>query len=59
LDHSLGPDLTDRVRQALEGVADHHAGVVDAAVLQLGQHLQPELGALTTIAGRLRADEHG
>ena len=36
---------------AFEPVADGDAHVLDAAVLQLGQHLQPELGALAAVAG--------
>ena len=42
----LRPDALDRVGQALEPVADQHAHVADAAVLDLGQHAQPVLGAL-------------
>jgi hypothetical protein len=43
---ALGPDLGDRVGQALEPVADHHQHVTGAAVLDLGQHPQPVLRAL-------------
>jgi hypothetical protein len=41
------PDGRDRVGEGLQAVADRDADVLNAAVLQLGQHLQPELGALT------------
>lgn len=51
LHDGLRPDGVDRVGQALEAVADHDAGVGDAAVLQLGQHPQPVLGALGAVAG--------
>ena len=42
----LLPDRTHRIGQPLEPVADQHAHVGDAAVLDLGQDPQPELGAL-------------
>ena len=45
------PRSLDRVGQALEPVADDDADILDAAVLDLGQHLQPELGALAAVAG--------
>jgi len=45
------PDRPDRLGQALEAVADQHQHVGDAAVLQLGQHVQPVLGALTAVTG--------
>ena len=41
LRHRLGPDRPDRVRQAPEPVADDHADVLDAPVLDLGQDLEP------------------
>ena len=37
--------------RAFEAVADRDADVLDAAVLQLGQHLQPELGAFAAVTG--------
>ena len=51
LHHGELPHRGDRVRQALQAVADRDAHVCDAAVLQLGQHLQPELRALAAVAG--------
>ncbi len=45
----LRPDLTDRVGQALQPVADQHQHVLDTAVLQLGQHPQPVLGTLAAL----------
>jgi len=33
----------------VQAVADHHQDVVHAAVLQLGEHLQPVLGALAAV----------
>jgi hypothetical protein len=36
-------DGVDRIRQAPQAVADRDARVGDAAVLQLGEHLQPKL----------------
>jgi hypothetical protein len=41
----------DRVREPLQPVADDEEHVVDAAVLQLAQHLQPELRRLPTTPG--------
>lgn len=51
LHHRLRPNLTDRVGQTLEPVADHHAHVAGAPVADLGQHAKPELRPLTTVAG--------
>ncbi len=48
LGDGLPPRGLDRVGQARQAVADHDAHVLGAAVLDLGQHLQPVLGALTT-----------
>src|SRR5215475_8553959 len=45
LHDGLLPDCADRIRQALEPVADQHAYVPDTAVLDLRQHAEPELGA--------------
>ena len=42
----LLPDRADRVGQALQPVADHHAHVPHTAVLDLGQHPQPVLRSL-------------
>src|SRR5690349_8726962 len=43
---AAGPDLADRLGQALEPVAAGDADVLDAAVAQLGQDAHPGLGAL-------------
>jgi len=51
LDPGIGPRGGDGVGQALEPVAHHDAHVGDAAVLDLGQHGQPELGALAAVPG--------
>jgi putative transposase len=40
------PGDVDRVGEALEPVADDDARIGHAAVLQLGEHVEPELGAL-------------
>jgi hypothetical protein len=45
----LRPDLADRVREALEPVADHHEDIGGAAVLDLGQDPQPLLGAFPVV----------
>jgi len=42
------PNRLDRLRKAFDAVAPDDAGVLDAMVLDLGQHLQLVLGALTT-----------
>ena len=42
-----------------EPVADHHAGVLDPTILQLGEHLQPELGAFPAVAGPQPEDVTG
>lgn len=39
------------VRQPGQAVADDHAYIGDAAVLDLGQDVQPVLGALSAVAG--------
>jgi hypothetical protein len=46
LHDGLLPDGADRVRQALQAVADQQAHIARAAVLDLRQHPQPVLGAL-------------
>src|SRR5450631_2528079 len=46
LHDGLLPDRADRVRQALQPVADHHAYVPDPAVLDFRQDPEPELGSL-------------
>ncbi len=51
LDGGAGPDGLDRVRQALEPVADQHEDVVDTAILDLGEDVHPVLGALAAVAG--------
>ena len=45
------PDGVDRVGQAFQAVADGDAHIGHAAVLQLGEHLQPKLGTLIAVAG--------
>jgi len=40
----------DRLRQALEAVADEHQDVGDTAVLDLGEHVHPVLGAFPAAA---------
>jgi hypothetical protein len=45
------PDGLHRLGQALEPVADRHEDVADAAVLDLGEDVQPVLGALAAVAG--------
>ena len=68
LDLGLWPDGADCVGQALETVAAHNEGVLDAAVAQLGQKRHPEFGALATggsdsqaqhVAFALEVDAHG
>lgn len=51
LDDRAVPHRIHRFGKALEAVADHHAHICGAAVLDLGQHRQPELGALAAVAG--------
>ena len=51
LDRGELPDGVDRVREALQAVADRDAHVLNAAVLQLGQYLQPELRTLRPVTG--------
>gem|GEM_PF-3764028 len=46
------PGRVDRVREALQPVADHDAHVLDPTVLDLGEHAEPELRTLTAIAGQ-------
>jgi hypothetical protein len=41
----------DRLRQAFQPVADRDALVGDAAVLQLGEHGQPDLRTLPAVTG--------
>ncbi|CAL9343586.1 hypothetical protein SUDANB176_00321 [Streptomyces sp. enrichment culture] len=45
------PDGLHCLGQALEPVADEHEDVVHAAVLDLGEDVQPVFGALTAVAG--------
>jgi len=45
------PRGVDRLRQALEAVADDDADVLGAAVLDLGEDTEPELRSLTAVAG--------
>jgi hypothetical protein len=51
LGHRQRPRRPDRVRKALEPVAHDDADVVDAPVLDLGEHAEPELGALAAVPG--------
>jgi hypothetical protein len=44
------PGRSNRLGQPLEPVTHGDQHVLDAAVLQLGEHRQPEPGALTTLA---------
>jgi hypothetical protein len=46
LDGCLGGDRLDRLGEALEAVHAADQDASDAAMLELGQHLHPELGAL-------------
>ena len=46
-----GQTVSHRVGQALQPVADEHEHVVHAAVLDLGEDVQPVLGALAAVAG--------
>lgn len=57
-DYTTGdqPDLPERPAESSEAVADEHAHVLDAPVAQLGEDLQPELRALTTVAGPTSED---
>jgi hypothetical protein len=50
LDHRQGPDGGDCPGRALEPVTDRDADVLDAAVLDFGQHREPELGAVAAVA---------
>jgi hypothetical protein len=45
------PYGVDRLGQTFEAVTDRDAHISHAAVLQLGQDLQPKLGALVAVAG--------
>jgi hypothetical protein len=45
------PDRADRVGQALEAVAYQDADVLDTAVLDFGEDLQPVRGALAAVTG--------
>lgn len=47
----LGPDRFHRLGQAFQPVTDEHEDVADAAVLDLGEDVQPVLGALAAVAG--------
>ena len=49
LHRRLGEDRLDRFGEALEAVDAADQDVVDAAGLQVGQHLHPELGALVVL----------
>src|ERR1700689_1241521 len=45
------PSRGDRLREALQPIADRDADVLHAGVLDLGEDAQPELRALAAIAG--------
>ena len=51
LHHCLFPCDVDRFGETLASVADSDEHVLDAPVLQLGEHVQPEPRALTSVAG--------
>src|SRR3954466_227978 len=51
LDNRPRPHRVDRIRQPFEAVAHHDAHIEGAAVLDLGQHRQPELRTLAAVAG--------
>lgn len=42
---------TDRVGKSLQPVADEHEDIAHAAVLDLGEDVQPVLGSFTAVAG--------
>ena len=44
-----GEDRLDRLRKALEPVHAADQDVLHAALLELGEHLHPELGALSVL----------
>jgi hypothetical protein len=43
------PRCVGRVREALEPIADHDADILDTAVLDLGEHPEPELRTLAAV----------
>jgi hypothetical protein len=45
------PHGRDRVRQALQPVADEHEHIPHTAVAQLGEHVQPVLGTFAAVTG--------
>ena len=47
----IPPGRRDRLREALQTIADSDTDVLHAAVLDLGEHAKPELRALTAITG--------
>ncbi len=51
LDNCARPDALHGLGKALEPVTDQHQHVVQAAVLQLGEDVQPVLGALAAVSG--------
>ena len=51
LHHGAGPDRLHRLGQALQSVTHQHQHVLDTAVAQFGQYLQPVLGAFSAVAG--------
>ena len=51
LDDSELPDRGDGLGKALEPVADRDADVLDTAVLDFGQHREPELRPFAAVPG--------
>jgi hypothetical protein len=51
LDDCTDPHRADRLREAVQAVVNHDAHVGGAAVLDLGEHRQPELRTLAAVAG--------
>lgn len=51
LDDRSVPDGVDCLGQSFQSVTDHDAHIAGAAVLDLGEHRQPELGAFAALAG--------
>jgi hypothetical protein len=53
LPHRSLPRGRDRLRQALEPIADSDQHIFNAPVLQLGEDLQPEPGTLAAVAAQM------
>ena len=54
LDDRELPGRRDRLRQASQAVTDGDQDILDAAVLDLGEHTEPEFRALALIAAAMR-----